>query len=529
MEHAHGVATRLRDTYPHGQFVPSGKFGRLFPRLEPFLPPDEALCELGEAMRDPDPSSPEGDNPKVPAGYTYLGQFIAHDMTFDPTSLQETLIDPLALRNFRTPSLDLDSIYGAGPVGQPYLFVQKRVPARLARNLSWIDTTGTQPGDGDSSVLVRNWFLIGRTSAQPGDGDPTVPPRLPYDLPRGPNGLALIGDPRNDENLIVAQMHLAFLHFHNKVFVRLSQRDIEPMPRESLSRLLFERARELVVWHYQWIVLHDFLPLILDPIQLRIVLRGGRRFYCPQGEPFIPVEFSAAAYRFGHSMVREEYDYNRVFTFRRGDKRRASLERLFHFTGSSGNSRSVPIPSDWIIDWRRFFSVGQGAQVGFSRQINPSLALQRHDLPELLESKSLAARDLLRGKRLGLPSGQSVARVLRLSALTPEEISQSPGRDGQVAKKYGFDVETPLWYYILKEAQVRRRGQRLGPVGSRIVAEVFVGLLELDSGSYLARKPQWTPTLHPQRKPHFTMADLLAFLGERELNPIGDRENPLQP
>jgi hypothetical protein len=221
-------------------------------------------------------------------------------------------------------------------------------------------------------------------------------------------------------------------------------------------------------------------------------------------------------------MVREEYDYNRVFTFGLGDQRRASLERLFHFTGSSGNSRGVPIPSDWIIDWRRFFRVGHGAQVGFSRKINPFLALQRHDLPELPESKSLAMRDLLRSKMLGLPSGQSVARVLRLSALTPDEISQSPGRDGQVAKKYGFDVETPLWYYILKEAQVRGLGQRLGPVGSRILAEVFVGLLELDSGSYLARKPQWTPTLHPQREPHFTMADLLAFLGERELNPIGN-------
>src|SRR5262249_61620241 len=122
-------------------------------------------------------------------------------------------------------------------------------------------------------------------------------------------------------------------------------------------------------------------------------------------------------------------------------------------------------------------------------------------------------RALQRGKMLGLPSGQSVAQVLRLPALTPEQIRQ--GLDGQVAQKYDFDIETPLWYYILKEAQVYGKGQRLGPVGSRIVAEAFVGLLDLDSGSFRACKPQWRPTL---QQDHYAMVDLLQFTGD--LQPI---------
>src|ERR1700752_4749781 len=119
MAPVHGFATRSIDTYPQGQDTPSGKFGRMFPMLEPCLPCDDALYELSNAMLDTTPSSKEGDNPDVPVGYTYLGQFIDHDITFDPTSLREMLVDPLALRNFRTPKLDLDSLYGGGPIGQP--------------------------------------------------------------------------------------------------------------------------------------------------------------------------------------------------------------------------------------------------------------------------------------------------------------------------------------------------------------------------------------------------------------------------
>ena len=495
MAYIHDFATRLIDAYQQGQGGPSGKFGQMFPKLAPLRSSDDALDELSRVMLDTKPSSQDGDNTHIPVGYTYLGQFIDHDISFDPTSLQETLIDPQALRNFRTPQLDLDSLYGAGPVGQPYLYQRDPGPRRITSDL----------------------FLIGKTNTKPGKLDPTLRTELPFDLPRGPEGVALIGDPRNDQHLIIAQMHLAFLRFHNQV--------VKKPPYHIPPALRFETVRKLVMWHYQWIVLKDFLPWLLDQSQLDRVLTDGPQFYRPAGESFIPVEFSAAAYRFGHSMVREDYDYNRVFTSRRGGKEPATLKALFNFTGFFGDGQSTPIPSDRIIDWRRFFKLDARVEVGFSRKIDPFLAPQLHTLPKVPEKipmvQSLARRNLQRGQRLSLPSGQNVAQALRLPALKPEEIGRGP--DGQVAKKHGFDVETPLWYYILKEAQVRGESQRLGPVGSRIVAEVFVGLLERDSESFLACNPQWKPILPSKQKDHFTMEDLLRFIGD--LNPIDDPHN----
>jgi len=233
MYRLHGFASRTGENQPLGEFAQTGKFGRMFPRLSTFTPSIESLTELGEAMNDVDSSSTEGDNEKVPAGYTYLGQFIDHDITFDTTALQEVLVDPLAVRNFRTPRLDLDSVYGGGPETQRYLY----------------------------QAVDKDLFLIGKTNSQPGGGDPSIPTELPNDLPRASSKLAIIGDPRNDENLIVAQMHLAFLKFHNKVVEGIKNRTIQPV--SSTDKTVFEQARELVIWHYQWIVLNDFLAILL--------------------------------------------------------------------------------------------------------------------------------------------------------------------------------------------------------------------------------------------------------------------------
>ncbi|MBD2777332.1 peroxidase family protein [Iningainema tapete] len=331
MRRRHGFPPRKGENHPCGEFVPTGKFGRMFPKLPAFTPSVESLTDLGKAMSE-STESPEGDNEKVPAGFTYLGQFVDHDITFDTTALQEIIVDPLAIRNFRTPMLDLDSIYGSGPDAQPYLY---------------------QLEDPDL-------FLIGTTNEQPGGGDPTIPTKLPNDIPRASSTLGIIGDPRNDENLIVAQMHVAFLKFHNKVVQGI--RDGSIKLNHSTDKSVFEQARELVIWHYQWIVLFDFLGRIIDREQLEIVLKGGRRFFLFKEQPFIPVEFSVAAYRLGHSMVRGVYDYNRVFTNvpREVEGRTipaATLRLLFLFTAKSGelgDFANIPIPSDWIIDCNTF-------------------------------------------------------------------------------------------------------------------------------------------------------------------------------
>jgi hypothetical protein len=493
MRRRHGFTPRTGESQPLGEFTEAGKFGRMFPKLPSFTPSQQSLTELGEAMNDPSPNTADGDNLNVPAGFTYLGQFVDHDITLDTTALQDTLVDPLAVQNFRTPRLDLDSLYGSGPDVQPYLY---------------------QLDDPDL-------FLIGTTNEKKPAGDPSVPTKLPNDLPRAQSTLGLLGDSRNDENLIVAQLHLAFLKFHNKIVAGIRNGSIKP--QYSTDKSVFIQARELVIWHYQWIVLHDFLTRILDKDQLETVLNKGRRFYNFKQEPFIPVEFSVAAYRLGHSMVRAVYDYNRVFTPLPGGVTPATLQLLFLFTAKSGkfgDFADIPIPSDWIIDWRRFFQIDPNVPVNFSRKLDPFLVDPLKNLPNVPPPNSLAVRNLLRGRSLGLPSGQSVARFMKLQPLTRAEIST--GTDGAVAVKHNFHIESPLWYYILKEAQVQGQGKRLGQVGSRILAEVFIGLLEADSSCFLSRCPDWKPMLPAQNPGTFTMVDLLKFVGE--LNPIGDKK-----
>lgn len=484
MQAHHGVSVRGSDTLPRGLSLKPGKFGRMFAHLPPFRPEAARLVALGKAMIEADPLDEAGDNVAVPAGFTYLGQFIDHDITFDTTPLTEAAMDPLALDNFRSPKLDLDCLYGLGPAAQPYLYTRES---------------------------KRTKFALGRTREEPDRPRPTLPSR-DNDLPRlgvgtdgATGGFALIGDPRNDENLIVAQTHVAFLKFHNKVVDHLG------------AGATFPEARRTVVWHYQWIVLHDFLARLIEPPVLDDVLVSGRRFYTFCQYTYIPVEFSAAAYRLGHAMVREQYNYNRIFPD-------AKLFQLLLFTGLSGTA--VPVPSNWIIDWRRFFKglpkpPGLVEQFNFSRKLDPLVAPKLHDLPLHAtdpDHNRLPVRNLLRGVSLGLPSGQTVARYLGAPVLTPDEIATGP--DGQVAREQGFDLETPLWYYVLKEAQVLAGGARLGPVGSRILAEVFVGLLQGDPGSFLSLEPNWRPTLPAASGGTFTMADLLTLVNE--LNPIGD-------
>lgn len=502
----HGKAGR----HPTRQFLDSlsgnddpGMFGRMFPSLEPLAVNDGPLQELADAMKDANPGDAAGNNPNVPAGFTYLGQFVDHDITLDLTSFGDKEADPLAVENFRTPALDLDSIYGLGPDGSRHLY---------ARDAS--DFAGKNPGPK---------LLIGKTISV---DDVTATPR--NDLPRSPEGFALIGDHRNDENLVVAQTHLAMLKFHNKVCDQLAA---SGMPAGDI----FAEARRIVTWHYQWMVLHDFIERITEKGIVARILDQGRRFYRFKKTPYMPVEFSAAAYRLGHSMVRQAYSHNRKFTFGSGPGvvTPATLHLLFDFSGLSGRiigdlaptpvTPPLPLPvlsSNWIIDWRRYHTVfasnPAGVPLNLSRKLDPFLVPELHTLPG--GGGSLPFRNLKRGVMLGLPSGQDIAKAMKIrNPLTPDEIAKGP--DGAVAKKHGLHEHTPLWYYILKEAEQRGAGERLGPVGATIVSEVFVGLVHGDHQSYLwVKGKNWTPTLPSEKAGDFTMADLLRFVGD--ISPI---------
>jgi hypothetical protein len=296
-------------------------------------------------------------------------------------------------------------------------------------------------------------------------------------------------------------LHVLFLKFHNEAVKQLS----EPSPVISgienlVTGTVFERAQRLVRWHYQWIVRHDFLPRILhqDAWRLERGLLGTRRDV--DGNFSIPIEFSLAAYRFGHSMVRRAYGLN----CRRKHVELAELMALGH--------QPYQIPDDFIIEWGRFFDgLPASGPVASSSYLDTSIAIPLHGLSlsiirlsnqmeQHAEPASLPVRTLLRGARARLPSGQEVAETLvehkiieRKKCLTHSQLTRDTcDRSGSVLQNIGLQHNTPLFYYLLKEAEIYGLGRTLGPVGSYIVAEVIQRALEADPESYMAALgPVW--------------------------------------
>jgi hypothetical protein len=466
-------------------------FGRMFPDLPPRRPTGlEAAKEFGlpGGKMDGGQTTDDQENPNLPAGFTYLGQFVDHDLTLDAISELGQRNDPAAVTNGRTPRLDMDNLYGAGPVVSDHLYDRESHQTKLLHSANGADFARTE------------------------------------------QDIALIGDPRNDENLILAQWHLALIKFHNAVVDALRAgritdalgQKLPPKPPEEpddtqpgvpLEQLLdvenyyntvFSKAQQLVRWHYQWLVVHEFLMRVGDPELVRDVEKNGPQFFRPQDSVTMPVEFAAAAFRFGHPTVRSSYRVNENFTGKifPDDPEAAPEPRT--------DLRGGPVRPEHAVDWRFFFPTGRrGSRHQDTKRINGVLNSQLLDLPvsavpgakEGALSRpvaSLVVRNLLRSETLGLPSGQDVARKVGEVPLTDEELDSS-------GPAY-------LWYYILKEAEVRAEGLHLGPVGTRIVAEVLIGLLNADPTSYRSAYPDWRPTLADDYG-RFGPADLLRFAG----------------
>jgi hypothetical protein len=482
----------------------SDRFSRMF-ELRPFAEAkdnvQQALIEIGapgglldakdplnegpiRLITNPELSPDNVDNPTSTAGITFLGQFLDHDMTFDTGSRLGVPTRPERSVNTRTPALDLDSVYGGGPDTSPQLYEDRdRVKFRVEEG------------------------------------------GLFEDLPRNRDGRAIIADPRNDENLMIAGLQVAFLLFHNRVVDELRDdgRSLADQGFEGLmsvmaetrdgdrQRNVFAQAQRVVTWHYQWIIVNEFLPQIIGRSLVQEILTRGRRFYTPRrGEQSIPVEFQAAAYRFGHSMVRPSYRANLA-----GDNNAPFFGFIFDPKGEG-----QPDPIDLrggarakrrFIGWQTFFDFGgaQTANVRPPKMIDTKISTPLFNLPLGAIASgdrptSLPQRNLLRHLTWSLPSGQSIAREMDI-----EEIDSSRLRE---LAKFGVGLErsTPLWYYILKEAELAG-GTRLVGVGARIVGEVFLGLLALDEDSYLSEDPRWRPTLPSLVPGTFTMADFLRF------------------
>jgi len=447
-----------------------------------------------------------GGASQIPAGFTYLGQFVDHDLTFDKTKVMlGEHVSPAELLQARSPSLDLDSLYGAGP---------------------------TDPRSAKFYAADGLHLKMGETLAA---GD--IAGKEGFDLRRGAGTTAaakrraIIPDPRNDENLVVAQTHLAFIRFHNRV--------VDTLPASVPAAQRFAQARELVTKHYQWMLRTDYLPRICARGVVNDVFNNGRKAFevgaTPTDVPTMPIEFSVAAFRLGHSMIRRAYNWNKIF-----DDGSGTLDLLFTFSGGSGNFFGEPrLPSNWIADFRRLYDFKEAGrdnlavpETKFNRamRIDTRLAKPLKTLPGFApDEDNLAFRNLTRAKMVRLATGQQMATFLRNKGVTLTKLTRAQIRDGNngteldgltQAQRDALLRDTPLWFYILREAELNRG--KLKGVGARIVAETFHRAMEGSQVS-IVRDPTWRPSLGPNNTT-FRMVDLLlfAFEGKKKLlAPLG--------
>ena len=461
--------------------------------------PDGARRKLAQAM-----TAGGGGFGTIPAGFTYLGQFVDHDLTFDKTNVMlGQNVSPIQLIQARSPSLDLDSLYGAGP---------------------------TDPGSAKFYEADGIHLKVGTT--EPADGIPAKPG---HDLPRGAGSnnaqkrKAVIPDPRNDENLAVAQLHCAMIRFHNRV--------VDTLPASTPANQRFAKARELVVKHYQWMLRTDYLPRICAASVVNNVFNQGRKVFevgaTPTDVPTMDIEFSVAAFRLGHSMVRGSYNWNRIF-----DNGAGTLDFLFGFTALSGDFLFLLLPSNWIADFRRLFDFSENnkpalvvppAQFNRARRIDTLLAQPLAAVPKLTEDDNLAFRNLTRARMVRLATGQQMVTFMKGKGVNVTKLTNAQIRDGSggaslagltQAQRQAVIANTPLWFYILREAELN--AGKLKGVGARIVAETFHRAMEGSEHS-IVRDTAFKPSLGPNNTT-FRMVDLLffAFEGKKELlNPVG--------
>ena len=423
------------------------RYTRLFPGLPALAIEPGMLRAIGRACaRDDDAVGGPADARTVAAARPVFGQYLGHDLTADRSPVTHH-DDAELLRNARSARLNLEVLYGDGPVGNPYLY-SRRDPARL---------------------------LLGRGGS--GEED---------DLPRNQEGIALAGDPRQDVHVLISQLHVAIIRAHNRLAGRLREDGVPDAD-------LFGAARRALTWHYQYVMLHDYLPETIGAERVARLLAEGPRYFRPEGAVAIPLEFADAAYRFGHSQMRDSYQ------LQPGGPAYKLMPDLIGFR---------PTPAGRAVHWPLLLDVPGQPRAQRARAIDGCLPDSLIHLPVDItgtvdddDQSSLAVRDLLRGSATGLPSGEAVARQVGETPLARDEIGLAD---------VGWPGETPLWYYILREAAVREDGERLGPVGALIVGEVLLGVLDGDPSSQRAVAPDWRPSL-PGREPgRFTLTDLLS-------------------
>lgn len=446
--------------------APAGRFGRIFPKLQALYTAPTTLKALGKQGGPMDGGRSRNATSTIPMGFVFLGQFIDHDITLDTTSGLDRVNDVEAIQNFRTPCLDLDCIYGNGPEASNFLYK-----------------------DGVYLLTGKDGTALASQSQQHRNND----------LVRSSEGTAIIGDPRNDENRIVSQLQLAFINFHNAVV------DYIKSTENLRGKELFEEAKRMVRWHYHWIILNEFLPTIIGQPRTTQIMSAGRQFY-RASRPFIPIEFAAAAYRFGHSLASQQLRVQKA------------QPRAFDLFGRALGRGFSPITDDrQVVEWETMFAIDNAFTPQRTDKLDTKLPTDLLALPFIPsgEENSLATRNLLRGNSFLLPSGENIARAIGVPQADIDKVNNFVKNN---TTGLDFSNGTPLWYYILAEAECigrldapgnNRPGEGLGQVGATIIGETLIGLIELDATSFLSVNRNWHPTL--STNDDFTMADLLTF------------------
>jgi Animal haem peroxidase len=505
--HSENGAGPAREGVGDAGGAPPFRFSRMGPKGINRQLGEGARKRLGAAM-----ARAGGGNSQIPAGFTYLGQFIDHDLTFDKTDVMlGTNVTPAQMLQGRSPGLDLDSLYGAGPLDPG--------------SAKFYEADGLHLKMGKSTGPVKNGF----------------------DLPRGAGSSnaqkrkAIIPDPRNDENLAVAQTHLAMIRFHNRVV----DTKLGGVP----AAQKFDKAREIVTKHYQWMIRTDFLPRIAKAAVVNNVFNQGRKVFevnaTPTDVPTMPIEFSIAGFRLGHAMVRAAYNWNKVF-----DDGSGALEYLFEFSALGGNlGGDTRLATTWIADFRRLYDFGEANKPALKVPANKFNRAMRIDtrivdplqhLPTQVAGlpgnagfndvrRNLAFRNLTRARMVKLATGQQMANFMKNKGVNVTKLTKAQIRDGNNGADLGHLTQTqreavlkntPLWFYVLREAELN--GGKLSGVGARIVAETFHRAIQGSQHS-IVRDTAFKPSLGPNNHT-FRMVDLLLFAFEGKkalLAPLG--------
>lgn len=410
-------------------------YQKLFPELPPLQLSDDELWELSCLMLEHGHCR---DSKTTSNGEATFGQLLAHDMTFENVSNFKKSFYPKALSNTRSIGLDLDSMYG---LKSETFYYQKKQTSKLLLKKR------------QDEECKYTW----------------------YDLPRNHENVAIVPDFRDDESLIVSRIHVLFMQFHN-TYIDCFLKDLSAAEQ-------YQEARLRVIWFYHWLIVHHYLYKMLDPTICDEILEQGAQFY--KDPTYLPLEFSGAAFRLGHSQSRELSQINEYMKL--GIFEQGSFDK-----------------ADVYVDWTYLFDCGDG-NVEYAKKIDTKIAKAFHNIPflrneENVRNRSLVFRNLKRGVVYGLPSGESVAKRMCLEPLDIPETEKLCLKG------------TPLWFYILKEAEIMHDGEHLGPVGSRIMGEVFFSILKCDPNSYLVQHPKWEPNGLGNEKGVFGFKELINFI-----------------